>query len=656
MAVPVVHKLHPIILLFLSLSLFLFNTSVLSQPQTPPPAPAPASDSCNGVFLSYTYKTGHAIPPTDPTNQAYRFESTLRLLNNGRQELKSWRAFVGFQHRERLVSASNAVLADGNSLPAELGNGAVFAGFPMSDLKSAVETAGDTTQMEVSVELVGTQFGVGASDVPMPLNISLVNDGYTCVNATNQGNRVMQVCCILQDTNSNTGVNEEFLPRQEGDLIIMYDVIRVYDDNYWAQVSISNNHPLSRLDNWHLSFDWMREEFIYTMKGAYPYVVDTTDCVFGSQGQHYQGMDFSQVLNCQSSPTIIDLPPTMANDSNLGRIPFCCRNGTILSPLMDPSRSKSSFQMQVYKMPPDLNKTELAPPQNWKINGSMNLDYECGSPVRVSPSQFPDPSGLPSETAAIASWQVVCNMTQSRLAVPRCCVSYSAFFNDSAIPCNTCACGCSPNPTQTCSATEPALLLRPDTLLIPSENRTAEALKWADIKRRKVPNPLPCGDNCGVSINWHLLSDFKHGWSARITIFNWGESSFEDWFAAVQLDNAVPGFEEVYTFNGSVLQGSNNTIFMQGRPGLNYLLAETNGSNPKKDPHVPGSQQSVISFTKKSTPGIKVATRDGFPTKVLFNGEECALPTILPSKAPMASAASSIVGFLTLALLLLLQY
>ncbi|KAK9040815.1 hypothetical protein V6N11_015954 [Hibiscus sabdariffa] len=102
----------------------------------------------------------------------------------------------------------------------------------------------------------------------------------------------------------------------------------------------------------------------------------------------------------------------------------------------------------------------------------MNPDYECGSPVQVSPSQFPDPSGLLSETASVATWQLVCNMTQFIQAVPSC-VSFSAFFNDSAIPC----------------------------------------------------------------------------------------------------------FEEVYTFNGSVLQGSNSTIFMQGRPGLNYLLAETDGSN-----------------------------------------------------------------------------
>lgn len=86
-----------------------------------------------------------------------------------------------------MVSASNAVLTDGSSFPAEVGNGTVFAGFPISDLKSAVETAGDRAQMEVTVGLVGTQFGVGAPNVPMPFNISLVNEGYSCLNATNQG-------------------------------------------------------------------------------------------------------------------------------------------------------------------------------------------------------------------------------------------------------------------------------------------------------------------------------------------------------------------------------------------------------------------------------------------------------------------------------------
>ncbi|KAL3654626.1 hypothetical protein CASFOL_001611 [Castilleja foliolosa] len=39
------------------------------------------------------------------------------------------------------------------------------------DLKTGIETAGDSTQMGVRVDMVGTQFGVGPRGVPMPANI-----------------------------------------------------------------------------------------------------------------------------------------------------------------------------------------------------------------------------------------------------------------------------------------------------------------------------------------------------------------------------------------------------------------------------------------------------------------------------------------------------
>ncbi|KAL3648641.1 hypothetical protein CASFOL_005044 [Castilleja foliolosa] len=164
----------------LFLSLFLRPT---------PAAPPPASDACNGIFLSYTYTGGRAVSPilrSDPTRQAYRFESTLSILNNDLDDLKSWRVFVGFQHDEYLVSVSNAVLADGNSFPGSVANGTVFAGFPNMDLRTGIEKAGDSTQMGIRVELVGTQFGVGPRGVPMPANISLVNDGWICPAPTVQ--------------------------------------------------------------------------------------------------------------------------------------------------------------------------------------------------------------------------------------------------------------------------------------------------------------------------------------------------------------------------------------------------------------------------------------------------------------------------------------
>ncbi|TXG63350.1 hypothetical protein EZV62_010344 [Acer yangbiense] len=614
----------------------------------------PPSSNCNSIFLSYNHTNGFLIPPTNPANQSYRFESTVTIFNFGPDELKSWRIFVGFHNNQLLVSKTNAVLVDGSNLPAYVGNGTVLAGFPETDLKSAIETAGDLNQMGVEIKLVGTQFGVVPPDVPMPVTIYLADDGYNCPTPTKQGNNTMHSCCI-KDANyrSNFTGEDPFADRQDGDLIIMYDVIKSYENNYWSQVSISNHNPLGRLDNWKLSWEWMREEFIFAMKGAYPLEVDVSDCFYGSQGQHYQDMDFSLALNCQRRPTIVDLPPTRANDTILGRIPFCCRNGTILPREMDPSKSTSVFQMNVFKMPPDLNRTEFFPPQNWKINGTLNPDYQCGTPFRVSPSKFPDSGGLPTESTAVASWQVVCNITQAKEESPKCCVSFSSFFNESAIPCNTCACGCNKSPSQTCSATEPALLVRPDSLLIPFENRTVETLGWADLKHRTVPNPLPCSDNCGVSINWHLLSDYRGGWTARITLFNWGEIAYADWFAAVQLDKAVPGLEGVYSLNGTTLPGSNNTIFFQGNPGSNYLSAETDGAKPWKDPRLPGKQQSVISFKTKTTPNIQVAKGDGFPTKVFFNGEECSLPSILPISSGDKLRAAATTSFLGLPLTLL---
>jgi hypothetical protein len=318
---------------------------------------------------------------------------------------------------------------------------------------------------------------------------------------------------------------------------------------------------------------------------------------------------------------------------------------------MDESKSTSVFQMNVFKMPPDLNRTELHPPQNFKINGTMNPDYQCGQPIKVSPSIRDDPSELSLGITAVSSWQVICNITtQLKDTTPKCCVSFSAYSNDSAIPCNTCACGCNNDPSQTCSVTTPALLESPSSLLIPFENRTKEILAWAETEKLSVPNPLPCGDNCGVSINWHLVSNYKSGWTARITLFNWGETNFVDWFTAVELDKAMPGFEKVYSFNGSVLPDSKDTLFMQGISGLNYLLAESDGDNPKKDYRVPGTLQTVISFKNKLTPGIDVAGGDGYPTRVIFNGEECVLPTILPTNnaRSIRAATSTLVCVLTL--------
>ncbi|GAB2277844.1 hypothetical protein Dimus_012547 [Dionaea muscipula] len=612
-----------------------------------------ALDGCDGIYVTYNFISREKTYPhvKNVTAQAWAFRSQLQVLNMGNTELKSWKVFVKFQYNELLVSTDGGILVDGDELPAQVGNnGTTIGGYPQSDLKTGIDTADDMTQMAASVDLKGTQFGLRVG-TPMPKTMKLTNEGFICPNPTKHKTN-MYMCCRKDKKYKPKITKSKFTPRKYGDLNMMYDVLQAYGNNYLAQVTIDNDHPLGRLDHWNLTWEWMRGEFIYNMRGAFTHKTDPSECIYGAAGQYYQDLDFSKVINCQKKPIISDLPREKKDDDKVGRLPYCCRNGTILPKTMNESEARSIFQLQVFKLPPDLNRTALYPPQSWKINGVLNPQYKCGPPVRVDPTEFPDPSGLASKTLAIASWQVVCNITRPKDRQTRCCVSFSGYYNDSVLPCNTCACGCDDMPDERkCSAKAPAMLLPAEALLVPFDNRTAKAKAWARIKHMPVYDPLPCPDNCGVSINWHVDSDYKNGWTARMTLFNWGDLLFEDWFAAIQMGKAFLGYEKVYSFNGTKLPGQNNTVFFQGLPGLNYLIAETNGSR-SIDPRVPGKQQSVISFTKKLTWGLDIPGGDGFPTRVLFNGEECALPKGIPRKS-RANRSTQLVTMVPLVFILM---
>ncbi|XP_071698044.1 COBRA-like protein 10 [Rutidosis leptorrhynchoides] len=621
------------------------------QPQITLPKEA---ENCNGIFLQYNFDTREKEYPhlKNATAQSWAFKSQLTLVNTGATELKSWQAFIGFQHDEILVSTEGATILNGDSFPMKVEkNGTHLTGYPQADLKTAIDTAGDLTQMSAKVKIKGTMFGVKLGGNVMPTNIKLENEGFKCPKATTKA-KSMHACCTKDPKFKQKKKLFKFFPRRKADLSIIYDVIQANKGNYQAEVTIENNHPLGRLDHWNLTFEWMRNEFIYDLRGAFTRKKEPAECLYSAAGQYYQDFDFSKVVNCQKTPVISDLPPTMKDDEKIGKLPFCCKNGNILSKIMNETKAKSVFQMNVFKLPPDLNRTAINPPQNWKIEGFVNPHYKCGQPVRVDPTETPDPSGIEATVSAIASYQITCNITKPKPKMAKCCVSFSAYYAESVVPCNTCACGCENVNTRKCDEDAAALPLPAEALLVPFVNRTTKARAWAKIKHLDLPKKLPCPDNCPVSINWHVDSDYKTGWTARVTIFNWDPRPFEDWFLAVQLKKAFVGFQNVYSFNGTKLPKVNKTIFLQGLPGLNYLVALTNGSNPG-EPAVPGKQQSVLSFLKKNTPKIRVANGDGFPSKVLFNGEECALPKKLPKRSagscqlPIGLFVSGFISFLT---------
>lgn len=263
-----------LLLLLLPLINLLFPTLSLAQDygddapkkDTPPPGLV----HCNGVYMSYSSGGREKLYPRtkNATAQAWSFKATAMIVNTGIEEVKGWQMFVGFHHREIIVSATGAVSSDGD-FPYDASNGTTFIGSPNTDLKTSIETAGDYTLISTNIEITGTLFGGKATATPMPKTIKLTNDGWQCPAATSKGNNdlkplvscsgrnnrlrpifnslvlvffsaggTMQVCCKRNPKfKAKEKAKTKFMPRKRGDLNIIYDILQAYGSNYMAQVS-----------------------------------------------------------------------------------------------------------------------------------------------------------------------------------------------------------------------------------------------------------------------------------------------------------------------------------------------------------------------------------------------------------------------------------
>lgn len=143
------------------------------------------------------------------------------------------------------------------------------------------------------------------------------------------------------------------------------------------------------------------------MRGAQTKEADLYVCLDGIAGTTYGGaLDVNKAVSCATSPQILDLPVDMTNDTTLGYVKYCCKNGTIMPAIIDPSKSKAAFTMMVYKVPPGNNKlSHIVPPGNFKIGDGY---YQCGPPRLIAPSVIPpDPATLQHEVTAYKTWQVI---------------------------------------------------------------------------------------------------------------------------------------------------------------------------------------------------------------------------------------------------------
>lgn len=173
------------------------------------------------------------------------------------------------------------------------------------------------------------------------------------------------------------------------------------------QVTISNDSPIERIDGWNLSWTWQEGEFITQMRGAQTKEADLYVCLDGIAGTTYGGaLDVNKAVSCATSPQILDLPVDRTNDTQIGYVKYCCKNGTIMPAIIDPSKSKAAFTMMVYKVPPGNNKlSHIVPPGNFKFGDGY---YQCGAPRLIAPSVIPpDPATLQHEVTAYKTWQVI---------------------------------------------------------------------------------------------------------------------------------------------------------------------------------------------------------------------------------------------------------
>lgn len=69
-------------------------------------------------------------------------------------------------------------MASGAAYPVDVSNGTILTASPPDNLKNAIETAGDLTQVQRTFIITGTEFGVKRD--PMPINVNITNTGYNC--------------------------------------------------------------------------------------------------------------------------------------------------------------------------------------------------------------------------------------------------------------------------------------------------------------------------------------------------------------------------------------------------------------------------------------------------------------------------------------------
>ncbi|CAD5172915.1 unnamed protein product [Musa acuminata subsp. malaccensis] len=416
-----------------------------------------------------------------------------------------------------------------------------------------------------------------------------------------------------------------------GNITIKWDVMSWTADGYVAVVTMNNFQMYRQImsPGWTMGWTWAKKEVIWSMVGAQ--ATEQGDCSkFKGNIPHC----------CKRTPAVVDLLPGVPYNQQIAN---CCKGGVVASYGQDPAAAVSAFQVSV-GLSGTSNKT-VKLPNNFTLLGP-GLGYTCG-PAKVVPSTTFLSADKRRKTQALMTWNVTCTYSQFLASKhPSCCVSFSSFYNDTIIPCPSCACGCEnkncvkyvhtpPHPVFKSPIPNLSSILPPTR---PWHRSDSKILSTPGINTPKKDNTplLQCTHHmCPVRVHWHVKLNYKDYWRAKVAITNFNyRLNYTQWTLVVQhpnLDNVTEVFS--FEYKPLVAYGSiNDTGMFYGMKYYNDVLMEAGAY---------GNVQSEV-LLRKDADAFTFKQGWAFPRKVYFNGDECMLPPpdvypYLPNSSPVSA-------------------
>lgn len=374
-----------------------------------------------------------------------------------------------------------------------------------------------------------------------------------------------------------------------GNITIKWDVMQWTPDGYVAVVTMFNFQQYRSIQapGWSLSWTWAKKEVIWSMVGSQ--TTEQGDCSkFKGNVPHC----------CKKTPLVVDLLPGTPYNQQIAN---CCRGGVINSWAQDPTTAVSAFQVSVGQAG-TTNKT-VRLPKNFTLK-APGPGYTCGPAKNVKPTKFTT-ADKRRVTQALMTWNVTCTYSQFLAQkTPTCCVSLSSFYNDTIVPCPTCACGCQNNTAGTCVKSESSYLAS----AVPSGGKASDSPM------------LQCTNHmCPIRIHWHLKLNYKDYWRVKVTLTNFNYAmNYSQWNMVMQHPN-FDNLTQVFSFNYKALtpyDGLNDTAMFWGVKFYNDFLNQAGAL---------GNVQSEL-LLRKDTSTFTFEKGWAFPRRIYFNGDNCVMP------------------------------